>query len=203
MGWNRNVANHLESTEGWLAAQPYWNRIEEIASAGRHVDAFFLDRAAQFRLRGHDFIGARRLLRSVASKLDEAEVYQATAYLLEQYEPRDERTALRYWRRASLLSPDNPEILDSIAWAIVSSEDSLGRFEEARELASRAVALDRMRRPEFFRTLAWAHHECGDTHRAIVWMRRAIQKGSTYGELFASELAELEREQKLSRRGKS
>lgn len=194
MGWNRNVANRVESTEGWLAAQPYWNRIEEVAGGGRQVDAFFLERTARFRLRGHDFVGARRLLRSVASKLDEAEVYQATAYLLVQYEPRDERTALRYWRRASLLSPDDPDILDSIAWAIVSSEDSLGRPEEARALANRAVALDRMRTPEFFRTLAWAHHECGDTDRAIVWMRRAIQKGSAYGELFATELEELEQE---------
>jgi hypothetical protein len=85
--------------------------------------------------------------------------------------------------------------------AIVASDDStLGRPEEARELASRAVALDRMRTPEFMRTLAWAHYCCGDVGRGIAWMRRAIMKSPEKAESLASELAVFEQERSASSR---
>lgn len=203
LGWNLNVAKRLERAEGYLAARPYWEAIEEVADPRRHLDAVFIEKAARFRVRGDDFIGARELLNSVAPTLREAEVYRDIGFLLAYYEPTDEHAALRIWRKAAELNPDMPEVLDAIAKTIVSSDDStIGRPEEARELASRAVALDRMRRPKFLRTLAWAHYLCGDTDRAIVWMRLAVHRSPEHGETYASDLAvfEGERDAKVSMR---
>jgi membrane associated rhomboid family serine protease len=194
LGWHRSAAVRAERVGDLETAAQHWTVIEMLGDARSQVDAVFIENAARFRLRRHDYVGARDVLASVAPTLDDAKTYRDTGFLMAQYEPFDDRRALSNWRKAMALDPSNPEVLDAIAMAIVSSEDAtVGRPQEARWLAQRAVDLDGRRTPEFLRTLAWAHYHCGDIDESVSWMRRAIERNDpgTHA-LYVDELKSIE-----------
>jgi len=196
LGWHRGAADRAERRGDFAAADARWTIVEKAADPSRGVDAAFIGQAARFRLRRNDYVGARDLLMWVAPTLDQAQIYRDVGFLLADHEPADRRTALHYWRAAASMDSSRAEVLNAIAWSIVSadSDSTIGGPEEALRLARRAVALDRRQIPEFMATLAWAEYGCGNTSSAIGWMRRAIARNPSNLAAFEADLALLEQE---------
>jgi tetratricopeptide (TPR) repeat protein len=196
LDWHRGAAIRAERRGDLAAAAAHWTAIEQTADPLDGVDAVFIENAARFRLRRHDYIGARNLLISVAPALYDAKIFRDVGFLLAQREPTDQRLALRYWRKAAWCDPTMPDVLNAIAWSMVAadSDSTAGPPGQARELAMRAVALDNRHTPEFMATLAWAEYRCGNTSSAIGWMRRAIASNPRDRASFLADLATLEQE---------
>jgi membrane associated rhomboid family serine protease len=196
LGWRRGAAIRAERRGDFVAAKELWATVEKAADPNSGVDAVFIENAAKFRVRTHDFVGARDLLITVAPTLDQANVFRDVGFLLAQHAPTDQHLALRYLRKAASLDSNRADVLNAIAWSIVSSDSELaiGQKEEALRLARRAVALDRRQIPEFMATLAWAEFGYGNTTSAIGWMRRAIARNPSNRAAFEADLALLEQE---------
>lgn len=78
-------------------------------------------------------------------------------------------------RRTLELAPDQPEVLDQLAWLLIDAADpSLRNPAEAVELAERACALTRFQDPSLLATLAATHAAIGDTPRAAAVARQAL-----------------------------
>jgi Flp pilus assembly protein TadD len=78
-------------------------------------------------------------------------------------------------RRTLELEPDQPDVLDQLAWLLIDVPDpALRNPGEAVVLAERACALTQYREPELLATLAAAHAGTGDTARAATVARQAI-----------------------------
>ena len=82
------------------------------------------------------------------------------ASLVEQGKPFE--TALQYCRQALNQNPDNPLLLNQLAWMLATAPQPEWRNgQEAVQLANRAVAVTDRRWPPFIETLAAAYAETG------------------------------------------
>jgi hypothetical protein len=76
--------------------------------------------------------------------------------------------AIQHHREALGLDPNNPLVLNRLAWILATaSKPELRDGQEAVQLATRAVELTDYRQPLFIGTLAAAHAEAGDFSNAV------------------------------------
>lgn len=84
------------------------------------------------------------------------------------------QTGLRLYREALQLSPDAPDILNNLAWALATcAEPTVGGGAEAVKLAERACRGTGYQRPLFIGTLAAAYAEAGRFGLALSTAARA------------------------------
>lgn len=196
LDWHRGAAMRAERHGDLAGASADWMAIENTADSRDCLEAVFIENAARYRLRRHDYIGARRLLIAVAPTLQDAKVFRDAGFLLAQHEPKDPILAQRFLRRAAWSDPNMPDVLNAVAWSIVAADtdSTAGEFTQALEMAKRAVAIDKARTPEFMATLAWAEYRCGETSSAVYWMQRAIARNPSDRAAFVADLETFEQE---------
>ncbi len=89
------------------------------------------------------------------------------------YTRNQPQEAVRHLERALELDPDNPEILNNLAWVLATSkEKSFFQPERALELAAKAAASSR--EPHILDTLAEAYHVNGQTREALATAEEAL-----------------------------
>jgi membrane associated rhomboid family serine protease len=190
LGWHRNAAIRAESAGDLKSAARHWAAIETMANPTHQVDAVFIENAAHFRLRRHDFVGARTLLGAIAPTLQSPKTYLELGVLMARYAPRNETSAFANWNLALQLDPCLPQVLDVMASTILSGNPTRRASAEARALAWCAVENGGMESPDLLHTLACAYHDCKQSKKAEAWMRRAIQLDPAQGASYTAELAD-------------
>lgn len=83
--------------------------------------------------------------------------------------------ALRYFRKLAATHPENPAILNNIAWLLAVSKHSPAPPDEALALAQKACALGGQAQPFFLDTLAVAQANAGDFQTAIQTTKQALE----------------------------
>ncbi len=92
------------------------------------------------------------------------------------YQLGREDRALSHFRRAFLAAPDNPELLNAMAWIFATSQDPRRRRPQvALVLARRAVSLSPL--PHIWDTLAEAYFAAGQPLKALAAARAALEAG--------------------------
>ncbi len=82
--------------------------------------------------------------------------------------------ALRYFRKLAADQPENPAILNNVAWLLAVSEHSPAPPDEALALAQKAYALGGPNQPVLLDTLAVAQANAGEFEAAIQTTRQAL-----------------------------
>jgi Flp pilus assembly protein TadD len=83
--------------------------------------------------------------------------------------------ALSAWRSLLQLTPEQPDLLNNLAWLLATDRDAAVRNgSEAVTLAQRACELTRRQQPALLGTLAAAHAEAGQFDEAISVAENAI-----------------------------
>lgn len=89
------------------------------------------------------------------------------------YTRNQPQEAVRHLNRALALDPDNPEILNNLAWVLATSkEKTLFQPERALELAVKAAASSQ--EPHILDTLAEAYYVNGQTREALATAEEAL-----------------------------
>jgi serine/threonine protein kinase/Flp pilus assembly protein TadD len=198
--WNLGIA--LMASRGMAAAEPAFHRAtslhEELASEFpddlRHLDLLTgrrLQLAAWMetsRLQAQAEQERRQLLafyEKLATKSPGRSQAMAASYrrlasaLREPGQRREQRDALR---RALKLRPDDPTVLNDLAWSLtLPSEASPGESAEAVGLAKRAVAAN-PKEGAFWNTLGLAHLRAGQLPLAAEALTKSIELQSQGGE---------------------
>ena len=92
------------------------------------------------------------------------------------------RDALAQWREALRAHPNEPQLLNAIAWLLATShEAALRNGKEAVTLAARAVELTGGREPEMLATSAAALAEAGQFEQAMEAEQRALDLANQQG----------------------
>jgi tetratricopeptide (TPR) repeat protein len=74
--------------------------------------------------------------------------------------------AIQHYCESLLAEPNNPVVLNNLAWILATGKPELRNGKEAVQLAARAVELTDYRVPVFIATLAAAYGETGDFSKA-------------------------------------
>jgi len=89
------------------------------------------------------------------------------------------------------LSPDDPSVLNNLAWVLATSpQDEVRDAQRAIELATKACEQSDYSRSHILSTLAAAYAEAGEFETAIKWSQKAVDmEDPEHGEQLAAELA--------------
>lgn len=92
------------------------------------------------------------------------------------FEQGEEQDALEQLRLAQMLAPQDPEVLNTLAWVLATAQDSdLRNPPEALALALQAVGLSPL--PHIWDTLAETYYVNGQYARAVAAARSALAAG--------------------------
>lgn len=94
-------------------------------------------------------------------------------------------------QRALELEPEDPAVLNNLAWVLATSpDDEIRNAQRAVELATKACELVEYNKPHILSTLAAAYAEAGDFEKAKEWSQKAVDMDDPdHGEQLAKELA--------------
>jgi len=99
--------------------------------------------------------------------------------------------ALREYREVLRLNPDEPEVLNNLAWILAAHPSAeLRDGAQAVKLAARACELTARRQPVFLGTLAAAHAEVGEFEKAIETAQQARDLALSLGQTNVAQLNE-------------
>lgn len=98
--------------------------------------------------------------------------------------------AIGDFEQALKLQPDDPALLNNLAWVLATSpEEKVRNGKRAVTLATKACELTDYDKPHILSTLAAAFAESGDFQTAIEWSQKAVDlKDPEQGEQLAKEL---------------
>jgi len=90
---------------------------------------------------------------------------------------------LTYWKKALQLNDEQPDLLNDLAWIMVTRKDAAkGSIEEAIWLAEKACRLTEYKDPRMMNTLATAHGAAGNFPHAVKTAARALQLARASGQ---------------------
>jgi len=94
-------------------------------------------------------------------------------------------------QQALELSPDDPSVLNNLAWVLATSpQDEVRDAKQAIELATKACEQSDYSQSHILSTLAAAYAEAGQFETAIKWSQKAVDmEDPEHGEQLAAELA--------------
>ncbi len=136
---------------------------------------------ALLRMEGKRMEDARSHLES-AVRLNPAFAFAHYQLALVLYQAGDARGAVRAARKARELAPENPAVLNALAWMLATHPDEdLRSSDEALDAAREACRLTEFKHPIYLDTLAAAYARAGDFARAIGTAERAIEAATVAG----------------------
>lgn len=133
---------------------------------------------AQSRLARQDLPGARQALEECISgddRLPESNLLLASLYEASQEYDK----AIGRYRRLRVLVPDNPIVLNNLAYALAVRK---GNVSEALPLAEKAYGLAK-NSPNIADTLGWIYHLAGQNDKAIKHLEEAARLASGNAEI--------------------
>jgi uncharacterized protein (TIGR03790 family) len=161
----------------WDTELPAWFSARRLALAaasafqqdGVSLDAVKLCLRAEVRLAKQDRGGARKILEEVTEK--ESRFSRAQLLLAMIYDQVAEYgMAVELYRRLHEILPDNPLVLNNLAFGLAVHKRSP---QEALPLAERAYALSKGN-PDIADTTGWIHHLLGDNTKASHYISEAV-----------------------------
>ncbi|MEZ5559507.1 MAG: hypothetical protein R3E86_13310 [Pseudomonadales bacterium] len=158
------------------AARGYYVRASELGSpfARRSYARFLLDREAG---QAGD-ARALKWLEELAQDDDaESMVLLGNLYARGVGTPRSTSRAVRWYKRAVKVAPDDANVVNEVAWTLaVTDAADLRRASYARNIMDRLMNVndDARQRPEYLDTWAAAHAASGDFERAVVLQEQAL-----------------------------
>jgi Zn-dependent protease with chaperone function len=140
-----------------------------MASAGYFVNQGIVSENFRFS------VAEQVLLDRAASDSADPAVYHALAMIYHESERWED--ALYAYENALRLEPDDPLILNNLAWLLATaSERRVRDAARAVRLAGKAVSLER--NPMYLDTLAEAYYAAGNPEQALALIDEAIQKAT-------------------------
>jgi tetratricopeptide (TPR) repeat protein len=113
----------------------------------------------------------KALIRQVRETPGEPRLYRDLAMVSHQLGKH--REAILAYEKALALDPEDPVVLNNLAWLLLTAPDRSLRDEE-RALALAREAVARERSAPFLDTLAEAHHAAGNPRRALEVIQEAL-----------------------------
>lgn len=145
---------------------------------GIHPDAVKLFVRAQSRLIKQDRAGARQALEECIARDDR--IPEPNLLLANLYEEGQEYDkAIERYRRLQELLPDNPVVLNNLAYALAVRKNSV---QEALPLAEKAYSLAKGA-ASVADTLGWIYHLAGQNDRAVKLLEEAARSASQNAEM--------------------
>lgn len=146
--------------------------------SGVHPDTTKLILRAEARLTRQDRAGAREALEEAVARDDRLPAPQFT--LASIYEAAGEYDkAIERYRRLQQLVPDNPAVLNNLAYALAVRKNNV---EEALPLAEKAYALAG-NAANIADTLAWIYHLAGQDDKAAPLLEKAVKSAAQNPEM--------------------
>jgi Tfp pilus assembly protein PilF len=139
---------------------------------GVHPDTVKLILKSESRLARQNPAGARQALEEAVSRDDRLTSPQLLLAAMYEQSGEYDKAITRY-RRLLELAPDNPVVLNNLAYALAVRKNLV---QEALPLAQKAYDLAKAN-PSVTDTLAWITHLAGDNARAAVLLEEAIKTG--------------------------
>ncbi len=113
----------------------------------------------------------------------------------------DEESKLRDLNQALVRSPENPQVLNSLAYHYAEKGENLN---QAKHMLNKAIESDPFN-PAYADSLGWVYHKSGDQHMGLLWLQYARKLMESEGKkipviyehLAAAQLARNEKESAL------
>jgi Tfp pilus assembly protein PilF len=141
--------------------------------AGIHPDTIKLILRSESRLARQDVAGARQALEDAIARDDRLSAPQMV--LASLYEAAGEYDkAIERYRRLLEILPNNPIVMNNLAYALAVRKDNIN---EALPLAEKAYELGKGS-PNISDTLGWIYHLAGQNEKAAKLLEEAARAGS-------------------------
>jgi uncharacterized protein (TIGR03790 family) len=145
---------------------------------GVHPDTIKLLLRARSRLVKQDQTGARQALEEAIARDDR--LTETNLLLASLYEANQEYDkAIERYRRLQALVPDNPLVLNNLAYALAVGKNNV---QEALPLAEKAYSLAK-NAPNVADTLGWIYHLAGQDEKAVKLLEEAARSPSRNAEM--------------------
>ncbi len=142
--------------------------------AGIHPDTIKLILRSEARLAKDDKEGARKALEEAIARDDRLPSPQFQLAALYELTGEYDKAIERY-RRLQQLVPDNPIVLNNLAYALAVRKNNV---QEALPLAEKANELAKGKLPNVSDTLGWIYHLAGQDDKAVKLLEEAVRSGT-------------------------
>jgi uncharacterized protein (TIGR03790 family) len=146
---------------------------------GVHPDTVKLVLKAESRLAKQNLAGARQALEEAISRDDRLPAPQLLLATMYEQSGEYDKAIARY-RRLMELAPNNPVVLNNLAYALAVRKNNV---QEALPLAQKAYDQAKAN-PNVTDTFAWIVHLSGDNARAATLLGEAIKSGTANAEIY-------------------
>jgi uncharacterized protein (TIGR03790 family) len=146
--------------------------------AGIHPDTIKLILRSEARLAKQDQAGARQALEEAIARDDRLPAPQLILANLYEIAGEYDKAIERY-RRIQELAPDNPVVLNNLAYALAVRQNNV---EEALPLAEKAYELAKGS-SNISDTLGWIYHLAGQNDKAVKLLEEAARAGSNNAQM--------------------
>ena len=146
--------------------------------AGIHPETIRLILRSEARLAKNDRVGARQALEEATARDDRLPSPQLMLATLYDAEGEYDKAIERY-RKLQQLAPNNPLVLNNLAYALAVRKNNV---EEALPLAEKAYGLAKGN-ASVSDTLGWIYHLAGQDAKAAKVLEEAVRSGTTNAEM--------------------